>query len=52
MAHVVGNTKIDYIDQEAGEYYEAKVVGNDSSYCLASYYILAVGTLFLIKKKF
>ena len=29
--------KKDYIGQEEGKKYETKVVGNDSSYCLASY---------------
>ena len=29
--------KKDYIDQEAGEKYETKVVGNGSSYCFVSY---------------
>ena len=37
LAPVFCKTKKDYIDQEAGEKYETKVVGNDSSYCLASY---------------
>ena len=30
--------KIDYIDQEAGEKYETKVLGNGSSYCFVSYW--------------
>ena len=33
MAPVFCKTKKNYIDQEAGEEYETKVVGNDSSYC-------------------
>ena len=28
-----GGHHTDYIDQEAGELYETKIVGNDSSYC-------------------
>ena len=38
LAPVSCKTKKDCIDQEAGEKYEKKVVWNDSSYCLASYW--------------
>ena len=37
LAPVFCKAKKDYIDQEAGEKYETKVVGNGSGYCFVSY---------------